>query len=84
MSDVIQIPSRGIRCPVTPKQIHTARKPTTEQVWAMCGYMNDPLEKCKGCPEWEERDGEKFQRMCFGLAQEACKAVFALEQETGE
>lgn len=78
---VTEIPTRGIPAQARPEEIYAAPKPSSKQVWAICAYMGDPLEKCKGCPEWEEDDRGKHQRMCFGLASEACRAVFALAEK---
>ncbi len=43
-------------------------------IHAICVYLR--RDECRKCPEWETHDdGEKYQRACFGLAEEAVALV---------
>lgn len=56
-------------------------------VWAACPYIKPWVDttgkkhKCLQCPQWEKIDGERYQRMCRGIAEEIIKP--ALEAYRG-
>ena len=81
MAEVIDIPSRGVSAQVQPREIYAQLEPTDRQVWALCPYLRK-LERCMGCPDWEE-DGPrgKVKRGCRALAEEACRVVVATQHK---
>lgn len=76
MADVVDIPSKGIPAPFTPREIWDAPKPTDQQVWGVCPYLRN-FEKCKGCPEYGIWRGEQVKDGCRAFAEEACRIVMA-------
>jgi len=58
-------------------------EPSDLMVWEVCPYLRMDMEnwQCMGCPAWEddERHG-KVQKMCRGLAEEACRAFMAVQR----
>lgn len=78
--------------PVTPQrhtQIIKAREMYAQgqmpepMVWDMCSRMEGrQLQPCMECPRFEKDEfyiapGDEVQRMCFGLAHEACQIAAA-------
>ncbi len=76
MTDVIDIPTKGIPDQISPREIWDAPEPNDRQVWGVCPYLRN-LEKCKGCPPWEDSRRGKVKRGCRALAEEACRVVVA-------
>lgn len=89
MGDVAALPVRKVFPKiVSAEEMHAQPDPTDEMVWAVCPHLRAHLEesRCHRCPRWEEDETYgKLQRGCFGLANEACKIVFAMqERDQGE
>ena len=84
MGDVTKIPVR-YRYRIDRDLIREAYNqpdPSQEMVWAICPYLRMRGDiRCKHCPRWED-DPEfgKVQRMCFGLAEEVCRTIFAMQK----
>jgi len=82
--NVISIPTEYKR-PVRVKgeEIHAQIDPPQEMVWEVCPYTrSDGSSKgCRQCPEWEDSKRGKCQRMCYSMAKEACKVVFAMQEQ---
>lgn len=83
-SNVTRLPvKRRLRMSATPQEIWSQPAPPDDMVWSMCAHRRS--EPCQGCPAFEEDDGSGglpcagFTRGCYGLAQEACRLVFALQ-----
>ena len=60
-------------------------EPPPEAVWDMCTYTRGSIDendfRCRECPKWEQVDGHgESQRMCYGLAEEACRVAFAWQK----
>ena len=51
-----------------------------ETVWEVCPYLTD--KKCEGC-KVEEKDEGKSGRLCYFMAEEACKVVIAMQRKHG-
>lgn len=67
------------------KEIFAQPKPPKEMVWELCPYLlhRNNLEnpECAHCPTWEEDPQHgPVQRGCYGLAEEACRLVFAARE----
>lgn len=88
MTNVIKIPVKK-RYPrtVRGKEIWNQAEPSESMVWEICPYIRSNLENCNHCPRWEfdevaaryTKDGI-VQRGCYGLADEACRIVFAMQK----
>jgi hypothetical protein len=67
---------------VEAKEIGRQPKPSNEMIWEICPYLTGrDLEPCDHCPAWEEDlDHGKVYRLCFGLAEEVCKIIFAVQK----
>ena len=84
MADLTPLPVRYRRPrSLTGKEIWDAPAPPAEMVWEVCPYLrlheDDP--RCRQCPQWEDDPGYgKVQRGCYGLAEEACRVVFAMRK----
>ena len=82
MPNVTRLPVR-FKYPrtVDGREIWGQVEPPDEMVWEICPYVGTAhLEGCEHCPkfEWDEECQENIQRGCYGLAQEACRIVFAM------
>jgi len=65
---------------VSGREVWAQKEPSPEMVWAVCPYIRSAIERCKHCSPWEidERYGE-MRRGCYGMAAEACRIVFAMQ-----
>jgi hypothetical protein len=68
------------------REIWDQEEPPSEMVWDVCVYTRSGDSKsddmrCHRCPRWEDDDDYgKVQRMCYGIAAEACRVVFAWQK----
>lgn len=85
MGEVVKAPT-DFRHPrsVKPAEMYAQAEPPSEMVWELCPYtsnVKDDDRRCRHCPQWEEDEHHgKMQRMCYGLASEACRIVFAMQR----
>jgi hypothetical protein len=70
---------------ISGREIWDVPKPPNNMIWEICPYIySRDLEGCNHCPEWEEDPVHgKVQRGCFGLAEEVCRIIFAMQQKSG-
>jgi len=55
--------------------------PPPEMVWELCPYIRAILDGCQQCPRWEDHeDHGRVQKLCYGLAEEACRVVLAMQR----
>lgn len=64
------------------REIYTQPKPSSEMVWEICPYlrMHCKEDRCSQCPE--EFEDETYGTMihgCYGLAEEVCRIIFAMQ-----
>lgn len=77
---ITELPTRGVPFrQVSPKELWAAPVPNDRQVWGVCPYLRS-LDRCKGCPAWENDDGDVVKSGCRMLAEEACRIVMAAEK----
>lgn len=85
-NDVLKFPREKVYPPIVRgKEMWEQDEPPDEMVWAVCPHLRivSPVEdsRCHRCPKWEDdEDYGKCQRMCYGLAAEVCKIVFAMQK----
>lgn len=83
MVDVVKFPVEKIYPnTVGGREVWDQTEPPQEMVWAVCPYIRLSAEesRCNHCPPWEEDpDYGKMRRGCYGLAAEACRVVFAMQ-----
>ncbi len=70
------------------RDMYCMPEPSEEMVWEVCPYLrsNHDDSRCEQCSRWEEdQDYGEVQRMCFGLAEDACRVVMVMQAlETAE
>lgn len=69
---------------LTGKEIWAVPEPPSEMVWEICPYlrMDSKHEGCRQCPQFEDHEHYgQCQRGCYGLAEEACRVVFAMQKK---
>lgn len=89
MGKVVRAPMRFHRRRIVRgAEIHAQSEPPDEMVWDMCVYtrrfgsgVTDDDMRCQGCPQWEtDPSYGKVQRMCYGMAKEACQLAMAWQK----
>lgn len=91
MDNIEQFPKRRVYPKiVSPAEMYAQPEPSDAMVWAVCphirgGNPNNEDFRCMQCPRLEKFDnGFEGQRMCFGLAREACQVVMAMLKREGK
>ena len=85
MTEAIKFPKKRVYPRIVgAKEMWAQDEPPDEMVWAICPQLrcagNTDDYRCHQCTKWEnDKDYGKVQRMCYGLAAETCRIVFAMQ-----
>lgn len=80
MGDITKIPVEfKHRRLITAGEMYAQPDSPPDLVWEICTYIRGIAHdfRCMHCPTWEDYQGKRVQRGCYGLAHEAVRIVGA-------